>query len=161
MEESLFHFKFRHSSPNVLLEATDDSANWYGYCLFRQKRDTSVKRHYVQKSLILLSQHDFPPLFSHIVETVSMLEFSVSPALIESACSNIADWGPPQTGIRELPFLGEILEVHMSVLLTSLPVPLYFLGMRLIVPHQTTPPWLPPSGRHAPQFVQRRLASRV
>jgi len=44
-----------------------------------------------------------------------MLEFTVSPALVESACSNIAAWGPPQIGIKELPFLGEILEVHMFV----------------------------------------------
>lgn len=60
-----------------------------------------------------MSQHEFPPLFSHIVKTVSMLEWTVSPALVESACSNIAAWGPPEIGIKELPFLGEILEVHM------------------------------------------------
>lgn len=115
IEDSAFHFKFRHTSPDVAVGPTEDPTHWYGYCLFRQKRDISVKRHYRQKSLILVSQHDFPPLFSHIVQTVSMLEFAVSPALCESACSNIAAWGPPEIGIKELPFLGEILEVHMCV----------------------------------------------
>ncbi|KAF8536034.1 hypothetical protein BDD12DRAFT_918484 [Trichophaea hybrida] len=116
IEDSAFHFKFRHTSPNVPHEENpDDPEHWYGYCLFRQKRDVSARRNFRQKSLILLSQHEFPPLFSHIVKTVSMLEFSVSPALVESACSNIAAWGAPEIGIKELPFLGEILEVHMFV----------------------------------------------
>ncbi|KAI5813816.1 hypothetical protein BZA77DRAFT_334723 [Pyronema omphalodes] len=117
LEDSVFHFKFRHTSPEVEHTPNEnDPAHWYGYCLFRQKRDVSAKRNFRQKSLILLSQHEFPPLFSHIVKTVSMLEWTVSPALIESACSNIAAWGPPEIGIKELPFLGEILEVHMYVL---------------------------------------------
>lgn len=76
-----------------------------------------MKRNYRQKSLILISQHDFPKLFIHIIKTVSMLEFSVSPALIESTCANIAAWTPPEIGIKEMPFLGEILEVHMCVTL--------------------------------------------
>jgi len=117
VEDSAFHFKFRHTSPNVLhAETEDDPAHWYGYCLFRQLHDVSAKRNYRQKSLILISQHDFPPLFGHIVKTISLLGFAVSPALIESACSNIAGWGPPGIGMKELPFLGEILEVHMFVL---------------------------------------------
>ena len=117
VEDSAFHFKFRQTSPNVLYaETEDDPAHWYGYCLFRQLHDVSAKRNYRQKSLILISQHDFPPLFGHIVKTISLLGFAVSPALIESACSNIAGWGPPEIGMKELPFLGEILEVHMFVL---------------------------------------------
>lgn len=114
LEDSAFHFKFRHTSPNVAHTSTEtELGQWYGYCLFRQKRDTSVKRNYRQKSLVLISQHDFPNLFIHIVKTVSMLEFS--PALIESTCANIAAWSPPEVGIKEMPFLGEILEVHMWV----------------------------------------------
>lgn len=113
-EDSAFHFKFRHTSPNVPHTATEtELGQWYGYCVFRQKHDTSAKRNYRQKSLILISQHDFPKLFIHIVTTVSILEFS--PALIESTCANIATWSPPEVGIKEMPFLGEILEVHMWV----------------------------------------------
>lgn len=114
--DSAFHFKFRHSSPDVAHSPSDpDPEHWYGFCLFRQQHDVTAKRKFRQKSLILVSQHEFPPLFSYIVKTISMLEFTVSPALLESACSNIAQWGPPQIGIKELPFLGEILEVHMFV----------------------------------------------
>ncbi|KAL0634612.1 hypothetical protein Q9L58_006499 [Maublancomyces gigas] len=114
IEDSAFYFKFRHSSPEVPCGPTeDDPCYWYGYCLFRQQRDTSVKRNYRQKSLVLISQHDFVPLFAHLVKTISTLDFSVSPTLIESACSNIAAWAGPEVGLQELPFLGSLLDVHI------------------------------------------------
>ncbi|TGZ81210.1 hypothetical protein EX30DRAFT_340852 [Ascodesmis nigricans] len=113
LSSSSFHFKFRHSSSNIPhTPSPHDPSHWYGYCLFRQKYDPTAKRSYRQKSLILVSQHEFPPLFQHVVKTIGMLAFDVSPAVVESACSNIAAWGKPQIGVRELPFLGEILEVH-------------------------------------------------
>ncbi|KAH8151614.1 uncharacterized protein LAJ45_04236 [Morchella importuna] len=114
IEDSAFHFKFRHSSPEVSCEPTeDDPGYWYGFCLFRQQRDISVKRNYRQKSLVLVSQHDFAPLFAHLVKTISTLDFAVSPTLIESACSNIAAWAGPEAGVQELPFLGSLLDVHI------------------------------------------------
>ena len=116
-EDSAFHFRFRHSSPDVLCQtANEDPAYWYGFCLFRQQRDTAVKRNYRQKSLVLVSQHDYAPLFAYLIKTISLLDFEVSPTLIESACSNIAAWGPPEVGLQELPFLGSLLDVHMYIL---------------------------------------------
>jgi hypothetical protein len=113
-EDSAFHFRFRHSSPDVLCQTTnDDPAYWYGFCLFRQQRDTTVKRNYRQKSLVLVSQHDYAPLFAYLIKTISLLDFEVSPTLIESACSNIAAWEPPEVGLQELPFLGSLLDVHI------------------------------------------------
>ena len=83
-----------------------------------------------------------------------MLDFAVSPALVESACSNIADWGPPEIGIKELPFLGEILEVHMSV--AALPPVL--AGLTSL---QTAPQLLPAAGPHVTLVVQARPPRRV
>lgn len=128
IEDSAFYFKFRHSSPEVPCGFTDDDpCYWYGYCLFRQQRDTSVKRNYRQKSLVLISQHDFVPLFAHLVKTISTLDFSVSPTLVESACSNIAAWAGPEVGLQELPFLGSLLDVHMYDSLSRF-IFIYFLG---------------------------------
>lgn len=53
LEDSAFYFKFRHSSPDVHHEPSEDPDHWYGYCLFRQKRDVSARRNFRQKSLIL------------------------------------------------------------------------------------------------------------
>lgn len=111
-----FHFRFQHSSPEVRLEpATDDHdpSYWYGFCLFRQQKDNSVKRHYRQKSLVLISQHNYVSLFRHLVKTVALIDFDVSHTIVESACANIASWNPPEVGYQELPFLGSLLNVHM------------------------------------------------
>ncbi|KAI5793880.1 hypothetical protein DFH27DRAFT_628255 [Peziza echinospora] len=117
-----FHFRFRHTSGSVVLEENDldeqehdhdDSAYWYGFCLFRQQKDLSVKRHFRQKSLVLISQHNFASLFRHLVKTVALIDFDVSTTIVESACANIAMWNSPRIGHQELPFLGSLLNVHI------------------------------------------------
>lgn len=117
-----FHFRFRHSSSELILEADhdEDAAYWYGFCLFRQQKDITVKRHFRQKSLVLISQHNYATLFRHLVKTVALIDFDVSPTIVESACANIASWNPPEIGHQELPFLGSLLKVHMY--LPSLPL---------------------------------------
>ncbi|RPB25733.1 DUF1630-domain-containing protein [Terfezia boudieri ATCC MYA-4762] len=110
-----FHFRFRHSSSELVLEADHDkdAAYWYGFCLFRQQKDITVKRHFRQKSLVLISQHNYATLFRHLVKTVALIDFDVSPTIVESACANIASWNPPEIGHQELPFLGSLLKVHI------------------------------------------------
>lgn len=110
-----FHFRFRHSSSQLVLEADhdEDAAYWYGFCLFRQQKDITVKRHFRQKSLVLISQHNYATLFRHLVKTVALIDFDVSPTIVESACANIASWNPPEIGHQELPFLGSLLKVHI------------------------------------------------
>lgn len=116
-----FHFRFRHSSNDLVLavEQDEDSAYWYGFCLFRQQKDMAVKRHFRQKSLVLISQHNYAPLFRHLVKTVALIDFEVSSTTIESACANIASWNPPEIGHQELPFLGSLLTVHMYLFTDS------------------------------------------
>lgn len=114
LEDSTFHFRFRHSSPGIDVEPSEEDPNcWYGYCLFRQQQDPTVKRNYRQKSLVLISQHGFTSLFQHIVETLGFLDDGVTPTIIESACANIASWGPPTVGTQELPFLGSLFNAHI------------------------------------------------
>ena len=110
-----FHFRFRHSSNELILERDhdEDSAYWYGFCLFRQQKDLAVKRHFRQKSLVLISQHNYASLFRHLVKTVALIDFDVGSTIVESACANIASWNPPEIGHQELPFLGSLLTVHM------------------------------------------------
>ena len=116
-----FHFRFRHSSNDLVLavEQDEDSAYWYGFCLFRQQKDMTVKRLFRQKSLVLISQHNYAPLFRHLVKTLALIDFEVSPTIIESACVNIASWNPPEIGHQELPFLGSLLTVHMYLSVDS------------------------------------------
>lgn len=89
---------------------------------------------------MLISQHDFVPLFAHLVKTISTLDFSVSPTLIESACSNIAAWAGPEVGLQELPFLGSLLDVHMYAI-RALCVSLFVLNYNF----QTTASFVSPA----------------
>lgn len=112
-----FHFRFRHT-PQSLDKETGIGMNnepeyWYGFCLFRQQKDLTVKRHFRQKSLVLVSQHNYASLFRHLVKTVALIDFEVSSSIVESACANIATWSAPEVGHQELPFLGSLLNVHM------------------------------------------------
>lgn len=112
-----FHFRFRHTPQKVDKEARVDAnyqpEYWYGFCLFRQQKDLTVKRHFRQKSLVLVSQHNYASLFRYVVNTVASIDFEVSSSIVESACANIAAWSPPEVGHQELPFLGSLLKVHM------------------------------------------------
>ncbi|KAJ3186489.1 Protein dennd6a [Gaertneriomyces sp. JEL0708] len=108
----------------------------YGYVLFRQQRDSSIRRGYFQKSLVILSPHPWPGLFLQIVSMVGSrymdalvddrtrtdadlsTHISAAQVLLETASFNIASWPPPPSTLAadvsycpivlSLPFLGEV-----------------------------------------------------
>ncbi|KAJ6264648.1 hypothetical protein Dda_0797 [Drechslerella dactyloides] len=124
--DTSFHFRFRHTSPDIKVPSSDLVTHpeyWFGYCLFRQQRDETVKRKYGQKSFVVISQHDFTTLFRDqmLAKTLPLLDFSASAALMESACAQIVNWPPPRSGQMELPFFGSIFNLHVP-LHTSYPL---------------------------------------
>ncbi|KAG1149427.1 hypothetical protein G6F37_005136 [Rhizopus arrhizus] len=78
--------KFAVSGP------TADAGFLYGYVFFRQKKDSSIRRGYFQKSLVLLSQHPFVGLFSRIVSILGPAFFDTGQPMLEAACMNIVQW---------------------------------------------------------------------
>ncbi|EIE82690.1 hypothetical protein RO3G_07395 [Rhizopus delemar RA 99-880] len=100
--------KFAVSGP------TADAGFLYGYVFFRQKKDSSIRRGYFQKSLVLLSQHPFVGLFSRIVSILGPAFFDTGQPMLEAACMNIVQWAYPEEGkILDLPFLGRLLQVEL------------------------------------------------
>lgn len=71
---------------------TADAGFLYGYVFFRQKKDSSIRRGYFQKSLVLLSQHPFVGLFSRIVSILGPAFFDTGQPMLEAACMNIVQW---------------------------------------------------------------------
>jgi hypothetical protein len=87
----------------------------YGFAHFTQERDASSKRGYLQvkpgrfatttrkrltrslwqRSLVLLSQHPYPSLFSTLVATLGPLYHAHGPPMLEAACHNVASWYRP------------------------------------------------------------------
>ncbi|EPS44640.1 hypothetical protein H072_1376 [Dactylellina haptotyla CBS 200.50] len=118
--DTSFHFRFRHNSTDIKVPASDlvpHPEYWFGYCLFRQQRDETVKRKYGQKSFVVISQYDFTTLFRDqmLAKTLPLLDFGASAALMESACAQVANWPSPRPGEMELPFFGSIFNLHIPL----------------------------------------------
>ncbi|KAF8529889.1 hypothetical protein JB92DRAFT_2860175, partial [Gautieria morchelliformis] len=86
----------------------------YGYAYFLQRRDSSSKRGYLQRSVVILSQHPFPSLFEELVSILAPLHLLHGSMILETACQNIACWSGPSLGSTiELGFLGHALQASL------------------------------------------------
>jgi len=86
----------------------------YGYVFFRQEKDSSISRGYLQKSVVLLSDESFVGLFKKVIEIVGPLYFDHGNTLLEVAYQNILSWPELKLGqTYELPILGYILTFHV------------------------------------------------
>ena len=72
--------------------ASKKNSHLYGYVLFRQRKDESLKRGYFQKSVLLLSFHPFDGLFKEMIRLIAPSYFELGSPLFEAVCLNIASW---------------------------------------------------------------------
>jgi len=86
----------------------------YGYSHFTQKRDSGSKRGYEQRSVVILTQHQYPALFSSLISIFGPLFQTHGTPMLEAACHNIATWHDPTPGATvELGFLGSVLYLEL------------------------------------------------
>lgn len=86
----------------------------YGFAHFTQRRDPTSKRGYYQSSIVILTYHPYPALFSALASILGPLFQSHEIPMLESACYNIATWRDPTPGeTLELGFLGTVLHVEI------------------------------------------------
>ncbi|KAG1174163.1 hypothetical protein G6F70_005174 [Rhizopus microsporus] len=113
--DQIFSIRVKASTSKFAVSGPTAEAGFlYGYIFFRQKKDSSIRRGYFQKSLVLLSQHPFVGLFSRIVSILGPAFFDTGQPMLEAACMNIAQWGSPEEGkVLELPFMGRLLQVEL------------------------------------------------
>lgn len=82
----------------------------YGYVFFRQKRDSTNRRGYFQKSIVILSHLPLVGLFSEVVARLGPLYFEHGMSMLEAFANDVMSWPAPQPGtILTLPLLGSIL----------------------------------------------------
>lgn len=74
-----------------------------------------TKRRFNQKSLVLISNHDFPAFFMNLLRIITSSGAISDPARLEAACSQIEAWPPPSLRKMELPFLGVMVMLEMYV----------------------------------------------
>ncbi|XP_036904867.1 protein DENND6B isoform X5 [Sturnira hondurensis] len=91
-----------------------EAAHYFGYVYFRQVKDSSVKRGYFQKSLVLVSRLPFVRLFQALLSLVAPECFDKLAPCLEAVCNEIDQWPAPVPGqTLNLPVVGVVLQVHI------------------------------------------------
>ncbi|KAK4685933.1 hypothetical protein P7C73_g4202, partial [Tremellales sp. Uapishka_1] len=86
----------------------------YGFVWFEQRRDTGIKRGYMQKSLVILTHLPFPTLFSNVLSKVAPAFFEHGYSALETACHSIASWPDPTPDtLLDLPFMCDLIHVKL------------------------------------------------
>uniref|UniRef100_D8PVD3 UDENN domain-containing protein n=1 Tax=Schizophyllum commune (strain H4-8 / FGSC 9210) TaxID=578458 RepID=D8PVD3_SCHCM len=86
----------------------------YGFAHFSQRKDASIKRGYQQRSVVILTHHQYPALFAAVMSLLGPLYEEHGVPMLESACHNIATWPPPTPGSTvELGFLGNVVTAQI------------------------------------------------
>lgn len=83
-----------------------------GVACFRQQFDASRPRHCIQRSVVIVSPHNYVSFLSRVMGVVGPLFFRYGAAILESVLHSMASWPEPALGgVRlELPLAGEVLD---------------------------------------------------
>lgn len=118
-EDMYFNFTIRNNSPQINLSSPSppygSSDQIYGVSVFRQEYDATTKRSFNQKSLVIMSSHEFPVFFMNLLRIIVTGSNLGDITHLEAACAQIEAWAPPRIGKQQLPFLGCVMTLDMSV----------------------------------------------
>ncbi|KAK9894899.1 DUF1630-domain-containing protein [Cystobasidium minutum MCA 4210] len=92
----------------------------HGYVYFSQQKDTSIRRGYAQRSIVIITHHpEWNGLFTKMVNILGPMYFDAKPghaaSVVETAIHNIYKWPSLEPGTVELAFLGHILLVEIPL----------------------------------------------
>ncbi|XP_064446506.1 protein DENND6B isoform X5 [Mirounga angustirostris] len=111
-----------------------EPAHYFGYVYFRQVKDSSMKRGYFQKSLVLVSRLPFVRLFQALLSLIAPEYFDKLAPCLEAVCNEIDQWPAPVPGqTLNLPVMGVVLQVRAGRLgrrgprFTETPMPIWQL----------------------------------
>nr|XP_033814210.1 protein DENND6B isoform X2 [Geotrypetes seraphini] len=100
--------KYNREVPITLQKET---AHYFGYVYFRQVKDSSVKRGYFQKSLVLVSRFPFVKLFHSLLQLIAPEYFDKLEPCLEAVCNEIDQWPAPVPGqTLNLPVMGVVMQ---------------------------------------------------
>ncbi|KFR02815.1 Protein DENND6B, partial [Nipponia nippon] len=126
--DTQFSFRLRQSGGQRTAHYEDDgeynreapltlqreSAHYFGYVYFRQVKDSSMKRGYFQKSLVLVSRLPYVNLFQSLLQLIAPEYFDKLEPCLEAVCNEIDQWPPPAPGqTLNLPVMGVVIQVRI------------------------------------------------
>jgi hypothetical protein len=116
-DDMYFSFTMRNNSPDINLMSPSPPYGspdlLYGTAVFRQEYDGMRKRRYNQKSLVVISNHEFPAFFMSLLRLLTEDGTIGNISSLEAARSQIETWPAPKIGIQHLPFLGSLFKLEM------------------------------------------------
>ncbi|XP_039319135.1 protein DENND6B isoform X3 [Saimiri boliviensis] len=113
-QRSPWHANDRHYHSRAPVTLQREPAHYFGYVYFRQVKDSSVKRGYFQKSLVLVSRLPFVRLFQALLSLIAPEYFDKLAPCLEAVCSEIDQWPVPLPGqTLNLPVMGVVVQVHI------------------------------------------------
>ncbi|XP_019399389.1 PREDICTED: protein DENND6B isoform X2 [Crocodylus porosus] len=126
--DTQFSFRLRHSGGQRTTHLGDDgeynreapltlqreTAHYFGYVYFRQVKDSSMKRGYFQKSLVLVSRLPYVNLFQSLLQLIAPEYFDKLEPCLEAVCNEIDQWPGPAPGqTLNLPVMGVVIQVRI------------------------------------------------
>ncbi|OCK81219.1 hypothetical protein K432DRAFT_296062 [Lepidopterella palustris CBS 459.81] len=117
-EDLTFHFTIDNNSPDVSLGSPcppyGSATTFYGCCVFRQEFDHSMKRSFNQRTLVLISNHEFPAFFLYILKQMTFSGVIGDPTALEAAYTQMLTWPAPSLGRHRLPFMGSLITLEIA-----------------------------------------------
>ncbi|XP_039917356.1 protein DENND6B [Hirundo rustica] len=91
-----------------------EASHYFGYVYFRQVKDSSMRRGYFQKSLVLVSRLPYVNLFQRLLQLIAPEYFDKLEPCLEAVCNEIDQWPPPAPGqTLNLPVMGVVIQVRI------------------------------------------------
>uniref|UniRef100_A0A8C5JZF2 DENN domain containing 6B n=1 Tax=Jaculus jaculus TaxID=51337 RepID=A0A8C5JZF2_JACJA len=119
-QRSPWHADDRSYNSRAPLSLQREPAHYLGFVYFRQVKDSSVKRGYFQKSLVLVSRLPFVRLFQSLLSLIAPEYFEKLAPCLEAVCNEIDQWPAPMPGqILNLPIMGVVIQVRICDALFS------------------------------------------
>ncbi|XP_021072477.1 protein DENND6B isoform X1 [Mus pahari] len=113
-QRSLWQVDDRLYNNKAPLALQREPAHYLGYVYFRQVKDSSVKRGYFQKSLVLVSRLPFVRLFQSLLSLIAPEYFEKLAPCLEAVCNEIDQWPAPVPGqTLNLPIMGVVIQVRI------------------------------------------------
>ncbi|XP_045411300.1 protein DENND6B isoform X2 [Lemur catta] len=140
-QRSPWHAEDRQYDSGAPAALQREPAHYFGYVYFRQVKDSSVKRGYFQKSLVLVSRLPFVRLFQALLSLMAPEYFDKLAPCLEAVCSEIDQWPAPVPGqTLNLPVMGVVVQnlLPAPVVLTSVHELDLFRCFRPVLTHVQT-----------------------
>lgn len=132
VDDLAFNFTITNTSPDVSISSPrapyGSPDTFYATCVFRQEFDHTMKRSFNQRTLVLVSHHNFLSFYSQLLHSMTESAVISDPTTLEAAYSSIITWPSPTIGRQELPFPGSNISLdiapHFAFPLQGLPGPI-------------------------------------